>query len=191
MPTKYYRKHRSFSRWRGKASVVPVVTVLLWWWSFATGAGCSEYTTVRAHTFSVSPELNLQEVLRTVMANTTVYLSDGVYVVQSNLQITADSITLRSKSGNRDAVILDGNTGTGDALDRDNFTPEVVAVSGSDVHLVDLSVRHGRDHAIHVYPSNERPVTGCVLHNLHVYDCGQQLIKVNSNGNTDDPLWVD
>ena len=154
-------------------------------------AGCPEYTVERAQSVTVTPDENLREVLRTVVSNTVVYLADGVYTVESNLQITADRITLRSSSGNRDGVILDGNGGAGSPLDRERFVPEVIAISGSDVHLVDISVRHARDHAIHLYAPAEHSISGCMLHNLHVYDCGEQLIKVNSNGNSSAPCWVD
>ncbi len=154
-------------------------------------AGCPEYTVERTQSVTVTPDQNLREVLRAVAPNTAVYLADGVYPVESNLQITADSITLRSSSGNRDAVILEGNRGAGSSLDRERFVPEVIAISGSEVHIVDISVRHARDHAIHLYAPADHSISGCVMHNLHVYDCGEQLIKVNSNGNSSAPCWVD
>ena len=151
---------------------------------------CPEYSVERQNSTEVSPEDDLQAVLGSVSPGTVVRLRNGVYSIRSNLQVTVNSVTIRSKSGNRDSVILDGNPGGG-SLDRMNFTPEVVAITASDVHLVDLTVRYGRDHGIHIYPPANSPVSGCMLHNLHVYDCGQQLIKVNSNGNESSLFWVD
>ena len=153
-------------------------------------AQCPDYTVSRTTTVEVSPGDDLNGILRSLEKNTVMYLTTGTYAVSSNLQITADSITLRSKSGNRDDVVLDGNSGGGN-LERTSFVPEVLAISGSDVHIVDISIRHARDHGIHLYPPSGKPVVGCILHNLHVYDCGEQLIKVNSNGNQDNPFWVD
>jgi hypothetical protein len=100
-------------------------------------------------------------------------------------------VTLRSKSGNRDDVVLDGNRGRL-PLQRSNFVPEIIAVSASNVTLADITIRYARDHGIHAYPLPNAPasVENFLMHNLRVYDCGQQLIKVNSNGQTP-PQWVD
>lgn len=149
-----------------------------------------DYVTARETAVEVTPEDDLQSVLQGISPGTEIRLTDGVYHITSNLQIRVDSITLRSKNGDRSHVILDGNSGSGE-LDRARFVPEVVAVRASEVHLVDLTIRYAHDHAIHIAPPTDRPIHGCVMHNLHVYDCGQQLIKVNSNGNADALYWAD
>jgi hypothetical protein len=154
------------------------------------GTQCPPYTVERAKSFEIGPEDDLREVLATATKNTVIYLKSGIYRVGGILQIITDSITVRSKTGNRDDVILDGNSG-GTSPDRSKFTPEIVAISATDVHLVDISICHAHDHAIHVYPPAEKSISGCLMHNLHVYDCGQQLIKVNANGNESNPCWAD
>ena len=165
--------------------IVPVV-----FYSGFAHAQCPPYTVERATSIDVTPDDNLNEVVQSAAANTTVFLAGGIYQIKSNLQIRTDSITLRSKTGNRDDVILDGSNGS-ESHNREEFTPEVVAVSGNDVHLVDITVRYARDHGIHIYPPADHSIRGCRMHNIHVYDCGQQLIKVNSNGNSEQLCWVD
>lgn len=154
-------------------------------------AQCPEYYFVRPTTVEVSPGDNLQETVRSASPGTEIVLQNGTYHISSNLHITVDSITLRSGSGNPDDVVLDGNP-SGGTPERANFTPEVISITASDVHLVDLTIRYARDHGIHISPPGDRPVIGCIMHNLHVYDCGQQLIKVNSNGGSGSSLfWAD
>ena len=101
-----------------------------------------------------------------------------------------DGIILRSKSGNRDAVVLDGNKG-GTPLSSENFTAEILQVSASGVTIADLSIRHAATHSIHAFGAADRSIENLTLHNLHLYDCGEQIVKVNSSGSGDALFWVD
>ncbi|MBK8800852.1 MAG: hypothetical protein IPN71_02130 [Fibrobacteres bacterium] len=60
-------------------------------------------------TIELGPGDDLPGRIRQAQAGTTFRLRDGTYPVAGTLQIVADRITLTSKSGNREAVILDGN----------------------------------------------------------------------------------
>jgi hypothetical protein len=123
---------------------------------------------------------------------TTILLSKGTYPISRTLVFREPDVTLRSKSGNRDDVILDGNQG-GLPLRSLNFIPEIIAISASRVTIAGITVRYARDHAIHAYPGPAATdnMEHLLLHDLHIYDCGQQLIKVNSNGSKAQPRWVD
>jgi hypothetical protein len=92
------------------------------------------------------------------------YDLDGVY-----LRIAAPGVTLRGQGGDREAVVLDGNS----------LTTEIVQVVASNVTVADLTLREAYDHPIHVMPSAAAATDGTLVYNVHVVDPGQQAIKVN------------
>jgi hypothetical protein len=107
---------------------------------------------------------------------TTILLHDGVYALDqgdaaSRLDFATPGVTLRSFSGDRDAVVLDG----------DWVTHELVFVRASNVTIANLTVREAYDHPIHV-TGGAATITGTRLHNLRVVDPGQQAIKINASG---------
>lgn len=137
----------------------------------------------------IGPQDDLVSTVSAAASGTTILLDDGTYGIGQTLNFRTDDVTIRSKSGDREAVVLDGNQG-GLPLLSENFINEVVAVGASRVSIADLTIRYARHHPIHVYPPADRPISNCVMSNIHVHDGGQQLIKVNSNGG--DPLyWAD
>lgn len=145
-----------------------------------------------AHTVQkeVGPGDNLMNAVSNAAAGTTLLLKPGTYKITGTLQFAKNGVTLRSSTGKRTDVVIDGNKGSETSLQRSNFVPELIAVSASGVTLADFSIRHARDHAIHAYPPSTKNIDSLLIHNLLVQDCGQQLIKVNSNG--EQPLsWVD
>jgi hypothetical protein len=138
---------------------------------------------------TVSPKQDLARIVSAAKPGATILLKDGTYKLGRPLVFHTPNVHMRSASGNRDKVILDGKKGTG-KLRRDNCINEIVAIRASNVRIADLSIRHARDHGIHVSPQKKSNIKNVVMHNVHVYDCGQQLIKVNSNGGK--PLyWTD
>lgn len=175
---------------RGIRRCLSVFPVLLLAAQLSAEYACPAPSGTAGSVIEVSPTDNLGQLLYDAAPNTTFLLNDGIYKVVSNIQIRAEGTTARSKSGNRAAVVLDGNNG-GQPLARDDFTPEILQIRASDVTLADLTIRYARDHGIHAMGGSEKNLTNIVLHNLHVYDCGQQLIKVNSNGNAANSHWVD
>jgi hypothetical protein len=78
-------------------------------------------------------------------------------------------VTLRSASGNREAVIIDANYASG----------EIALISASDVTIADVTLREATWHPIHVVSTDDHGVTGTLIYNVHVIDPGQQAIKVN------------
>jgi len=80
-------------------------------------------------------------------------------------------VTLRSQSGNRLGVVLDGRYAIGD----------VILIQNSDVTVADLTVTRSYWHLVHVVPVSG--LTGTMLHNLRGVDGAEQFIKVNpANG---------
>ncbi|HEX9187779.1 MAG TPA: hypothetical protein VGB87_11930 [Vicinamibacteria bacterium] len=101
---------------------------------------------------------------QTILVAPGIYDLDGAY-----LRIAAPGVTLRGQGGDREAVVLDGNS----------LTTEIVQVVASNVTVADLTLREAYDHPIHVMPSAAAATNGTLVHNVHVVDPGQQAIKVN------------
>jgi hypothetical protein len=107
-------------------------------------------------------------------AGTTFLLADGTYPLGGKiLQVRADNITLRSKSGNREAVILDGEWNA--------TSGEVVGVTGSHVTIADLTISRAYTHAVHVQTTDSADTVGTTIFNVHVIDALEQGIKINLN----------
>jgi hypothetical protein len=137
----------------------------------------------------VSTRDDLASVVDSAKSGTTILLEDGIYKVSRPLVFRKEDVEIRSESGNRDKVILDGKQGGG-RLRREDCVNEIIGVRSSNITVADISICHARDHGIHIAPQNEGNISNVVMHNIHVYDCGQQLIKVNSNGGN--PIyWAD
>jgi hypothetical protein len=103
-------------------------------------------------------------------SGTTILVADGVYPLDgAYLRLDTQGIVLRGASGNREAVVLDGNY----------QTTEIVQVAASDVTVADLTLREAYDHPIHVMSSATEDITGALIYNVHVIDPGQQAIKIN------------
>jgi len=115
--------------------------------------------------------------LRNIIANadtgTTILLGDGYYDLScgdSGCRLVFDTrgVTLRSASGNREAVVLDGAYQTN----------ELISIYASDITIADLSLKRAYDHPIHITGPGA-VISGILLHNLHIIDPGQQAIKIN------------
>ena len=119
----------------------------------------------------------LRSIVAGAAAGTTLLLHDGFYDLShgdsnDRLSFHTPGVTLRSASGNRSAVVLDG----------DYTTNELISIHASNVTIADLTVRRAFHHPIHVSGQAGAPIDGVVLHNLHVVDPGEQAIKINAVG---------
>lgn len=109
-------------------------------------------------------------------SGTTILLHDGFYDMSGGdethrLVFSTPGLTLRSVSGDREAVILDGGYVTG----------ELVSIQASDTTVADLTLMRAYDHPIHV-SGPDTPITNVLIHNVHVVDPGEQAVKVNPVG---------
>ncbi|MBD3419252.1 MAG: hypothetical protein GF398_03950 [Chitinivibrionales bacterium] len=139
----------------------------------------------------LSPGDDIRSILYSANSGTTYLLNTGTYHVTDIIQILAEDVTIRSASKNRNDVILDGNAG-GQQLSRSNFASEILQIRASRVTVADLTIRYAQDHGLHLMPPpNGTTIKDIRLHNIRVYDCGEQLIKANSNGNPSNLQWVD
>jgi len=102
--------------------------------------------------------------------DTTILLADGTYMLNGEyLRIAANGVTVRSRSGNRDQVVLDGNY----------QTTEIFQIVASNVTIADLRLQRALDHPIHVMATAGSDVTGTLISNVHIVDPGQQALKIN------------
>lgn len=119
----------------------------------------------------------LPDIVRNATSGTTIRLADGTYLMSApdegnrRLQFRNPGVTLRSASGDRDAVVIDG----------EYMTNEMLFISADDVTIADITITRAVDHPIHVTGS-EGSTRDTLLYNLRIIDGGEQFVKVNSDG---------
>lgn len=122
-------------------------------------------TVVRVSTVS-----ELQDAVNSSAPNTTILVADGVYDLDgAYFRMDTPGLTLRSDSGSREAVVLDGNY----------VSTEIIQVVASDVTIADLTLREAFYHPIHVTSAPGIDVENTLIYNVHVVDAGEQAIKIN------------
>ncbi len=119
---------------------------------------------------------NLRATIAGAASGTTILLHDGFYDMSGGdsthrLIFSTPGLTLRSASGDREAVILDGGYVTG----------ELVGIQASDTTIADLTLSRAYYHPIHA-SGPDTPIQNILIHNIHIIDPGEQAIKVNAVG---------
>ena len=87
------------------------------------------------------------------------------------LQFQTERVTLRSESGDPEAVVLDGGY----------QTRELVSIAASNVTIAEITIQRAYDHPIHITGGSDRDVTDVRIYRVRVIDPGQQAIKVNAS----------
>jgi hypothetical protein len=119
---------------------------------------------------TVSNVSQLESAVNSASSGTTILVVDGTYNLNGvYLRFDTSNVTLRSASGNREAVILDGNYST----------TEIIQIVASNVTIADLTLREAYDHPIHVMSTSSTDTNGTLIYNVHIIDPGQQAIKIN------------
>jgi len=118
----------------------------------------------------VSTVAGLESAVNNAASGTTILVADGNYNLDGvYLLFDTPGVTLRSASGNRQAVVLDGNY----------ITTEIVQIVASDVTIADLTLQEAYDHPIHVMSTETSHTLNTLIYNVHIIDPGQQAIKIN------------
>ncbi len=116
----------------------------------------------------------VQQAIENANGKTTIYLNSGTYPVSpsSLINVFKRDITIRSASGNRNDVIIQGEgmaagggVGHGIFIDADNIT------------VADLTVRDVQNHAFFVNPGAD----SCLFHNVRGLDTGEQIFKASGD----------
>ncbi len=100
----------------------------------------------------------------------TILLEDGVYTLSEMLWVSADGVLVRSISGNRNAVIIEGQGMTGGVS-------HIFNVPGSHFTASDMTLRKVANHAIQIHGNADSDAP--VLKNLRIQDTFEQMIKVS------------
>jgi hypothetical protein len=107
----------------------------------------------------------------------TILVADGTYTLDSgSLVLSADGITVRSLSGFRDAVILEGQGMSSTAV------RQIFQVAADDVTIESLTLRLVKNHAIQVHGEPPYDADAVVLRDLRIEDTGEQMVKVSYGG---------
>jgi hypothetical protein len=132
---------------------------------------CPAFAPPAGEVIAVTPEQagDLANIVAGAATGTTISLADGTYAVTTLLHFTTPGVTLRSASGDRDAVVLDANYAVG----------EIALVGASDVTIADVTLARAFYHPIHVTGAAGADTEGMRIYNVKVIDPGQQAIKVN------------
>jgi hypothetical protein len=139
-------------------------------WGTQSDAHCLPLPPPTGNIVNVSTVAQLQDAVTQLTSNTTILLADGTYHLNgSYLWIDVPNVTLRSASGNREAVVLEGNY----------QTSEIVTVAASNVTVADLTMRRAETHPIHVVSTDSGHTLNTLIYNVHIVDPGQQAIKIN------------
>ncbi|MDP8217319.1 MAG: metallophosphoesterase [Candidatus Theseobacter exili] len=119
-------------------------------------------------TVSTSEELNVAVENANLGGPNEILIEDGTYVVDGYLHIISDDITVKSLSGNRESVILQGHG----MYSED--TSHIFFVSGKNFIVKDMTLRDVRYHAIQL----DLDVDGVLMRNLHILDTFEQMVKI-------------
>ena len=137
---------------------------------------------------TVSPGDDLRAILIGLSDSTTVLIEDGEYRVTTDYYgypyVTASNLIIRSKSGNRDAVVLYGG-GMKDTEDPDSQTENGFYAVGHNVTIADLTFKEFADHAIAVNGDS------LFIHNVRFVDIYEQFLKGNAPKGVDDSTAPD
>lgn len=99
-----------------------------------------------------------------------ILLEDGVYTFDGYAVVFEKPLTIRSKSGNPNDVVIQGH-GYGEPS-------EALMIMADDVHIADITVKDVHDHAI----SFKENFARSVVYNVDLYDIGTQHIKGSHMG---------
>jgi len=131
---------------------------------------CSSLRPPAGFIVTVSSVLELQKALKQSVTGTTILLTDGLYSLNGvSFSLKSPDITIRSVSGNRESVVLDG----------EYKTPEIFQIMASNITIADLTLQKASKHPIHVMSSKESDTLNTRIYNVHIIDPGEQAIKIN------------
>jgi len=120
----------------------------------------------RARQVSATPA-NWVSKIQGAQSGDEILLADGTYELDQYAVYVSEDITIRGASGNRSAVLIQGQ-GYG-------TSSEGLQVVAQNVTIADLSMTGIRDHAISM--KGESGAGATHIYNVHLYDIGTQHIK--------------
>jgi len=129
----------------------------------------------RQATITLGPGDNWEAAMIDAPSGTEILLRDGDYYMTRYAVYLANSdITIRSVSGNRDAVTIHGP-----GYDTGN---EGLMIAADRITIADLTMTGMRDHAIAMKPDASAGLDETFIYNVHIFDIGTQHIKGSGGG---------
>jgi len=138
-------------------------------------AGLAGAQAAHAATINVSNASALASAVNTVNGsggNSTIVLADGTYTLSDTLTIKVPNVTMTSQSGNRAAVIIQG-----DAMSESATVKNVIKVSASNFSISNLTLQKSGWHLIQI--GGESNADGAVIRNVVFRDAWEQMLKVS------------
>lgn len=147
--------------------------------SATAAAACAPLPASSGPTVSVNTTAELQAAVDNIASGTTILIADGNYDLTNTLNIRGvTDVSIRSASGNREAVVLQGR-GMGNSSYGN--VPHLIAVyDAQDVTIADFTLRDAYYHLIQIH--GEADADGVHLYNLHLSDSGEQFVKGSTAG---------
>jgi hypothetical protein len=136
--------------------------------------GCAPLEPPRGPTITIGPADDFAATIAGAPTGTTILLSDGTYDLSGASYITFDTpgVTLRSESGDAEAVVLDGGYQIGSLLN----------VRADDVTIAEITLQRPMWHPIHVTGGADGTNTeNTTIYGVRIFDPGQQAIKINAS----------
>ena len=128
----------------------------------------SAQTTIRLDPSKVG---NLRSTVSAAKAGDIILFADGTYNLNGDNLWIDKALTIRSESGDREKVILDGGY----------VTAETIQIAASGVIVSDITLKRAKYHLIHVMATSSADAHNTVIKNVHLIDPGQQAVKINQN----------
>ncbi len=151
---------------------------MIWMWVLiiVVGLSVNQAQNVAAQTREVSTFTELIDSLSQADPGDYIVLEDGVYTISGTwaIQLATSDLTIKSKSGNRESVIIEGWGMHGNG--HHGFY-----VTGNNVTIQDLTVQNVRNHCIQTGVNVDNlTVSNCILR-----DAGEQILKVPASSSAD------
>ena len=105
----------------------------------------------------------------------TILIADGTYNLNNGFWITGSDFIIRSQSGNRDAVVLNGKGMSGGVS-------HIFWILGENTTIADISFGNVANHAIQIMGESARSADDITVYNVRIFDTGEQMIKGSSDG---------
>jgi hypothetical protein len=106
--------------------------------------------------------------------NRTILVADGTYTLDSGLYISAPDVRIASESGNREAVVIQG-----DAMSASASVGTLITVAANNFTLQGVTLQKSRNHLIQIKGESDADsptIQDCILR-----DAFEQIVKVSVN----------
>lgn len=131
---------------------------------------CAPLPAPTGSAIEVSPEGDLAAAVAAAPAGSVILLDDGLYTLSTAVEIRADGVTLRSRTGEPSAVILEGQYAAA----------SLIVVAASDVTVAEITLSRSYGPALRV-EGGAGDTTGAQLYRVIVRDAGEEGVWIGAS----------